>query len=70
VEIPSDPPRECQDISPEKAREKRDVTERAHDKFKNRLERCQETGEDIGKTFVQVIKEMYPDSCKKRIGQG
>ena len=64
-----EPPRECINISPEKAREKREATERAHEEFKKRLERCQETGEDIGKTFAQIIKEMYPDSCKKRIRQ-
>jgi len=64
-----EPPRECVNISPEKAREKREVTERAHEEFKKRLERCQETGEDIGKTFAQIVKEMYPDSCKKRIRQ-
>ena len=64
------PPRECVDISPEKAREKREATERAHEVFKKRLERCQETGEEIGKTFAQMIKENYPDSSKKRVGQG
>jgi hypothetical protein len=64
------PPRQCQDTSPEKAREKRKVAERVHEDFKKRLEHCQETGEDIGKTFAQIIKEKYPDSCKKRIGQG
>ena len=65
-----EPPRECIDISPEKAREKREATERAHEEFRKRLEHCQETGEDIGKTFAQVVKEMYPDSCKKRIRKG
>ena len=64
-----EPPRECVNISPEKAREKREVTEREHEEFIKRVERCQETGEDIGKTFAQIIKEKYPDSCKKRIRQ-
>ena len=29
-----------------------------------RVERFQGTGEDIGKTFAEIIKEKYPDSCK------
>ena len=65
-----EPPRECVNISPEKAQEKRAVTEREHKAFVERVERCQETGEDIGKTFAEIIKEKYPDSCKKRIRQG
>jgi hypothetical protein len=65
-----EPPRECVNTSPEKAREKREVTEREHKAFVERVERFQETGEDIGKTFAEIIKEKYPDSCKKRIRQG
>jgi hypothetical protein len=64
------PPHECQDTSPEKAQEKREVAERELEDFEKRLERFQETDEDIGKTFAQIMKEKYPDSCKKRIGQG
>ena len=64
------PPRECVNTSPEKAREKREVTEREHKAFVERVERFQETGEDIGRTFAEIIKEKYPDSSKKRIRQG
>jgi ribosome-binding protein aMBF1 (putative translation factor) len=65
-----EPPRECVNTSPEKAQEKREVAEREHKAFVERVERFQETGEDIGKTFAEIIKETYPDSCKKRIRQG
>jgi hypothetical protein len=66
----NEPPGECINTSPEKARKKCEVTEREHKAFVERVERFQETGEGIGKTFAQIIKEKYPDSCKKRIRQG
>ena len=60
------PPRQCLDIAPEKAREKRQVTESEHEEFKKRLEQYQETGERIGKSFALIIKELYPHSSKKK----
>jgi len=54
-------------MTPEKALEKREVTERAHEKFSKRLEHCQETGEEIGKSFAEIVKELHPCSSKKRI---
>ena len=42
--------------------------EREHDRFMGRLEGYLTTGEeDIGKSFSETIKDMYPDSSKKRI---
>jgi hypothetical protein len=43
---------------PEKAREKRQVTEIAHENFMKRLEHCQESGDEIGKSFATIIKEL------------
>jgi hypothetical protein len=59
-------PPECRSVTPEKAGAKRRETEKAHDEFKARLERFLRTGEDIGRPFSQIIKEMYPESSKKR----
>ena len=44
---------------PEKAREKRQVTEIAHENFMKRLEHCQEFGDEIGKSIAAIIKESY-----------
>jgi hypothetical protein len=63
------PPPKCLDMTPEKALEKQEVTERAHEKFSKRLEHCQETGEEIGKSFAEIVKELHPRSSKKRIKQ-
>ena len=60
------PPAECLDISPEKANEKRRMTQDTHDEFTARLEGCLGTGEDIGIPFSQIVKDMYPNSSKKR----
>jgi hypothetical protein len=61
-----DPPAECLDIPPEKADEKRRMTQNAHDEFIAKLEGCLGTGEDIGMPFSHIIKNKYPDSSKKR----
>jgi len=60
------PPGECQDIQPEKADEKRRMTQDTYDEFIVKLERCSGTGEDIGMPFSQIIKNRYPESSKKR----
>ena len=64
------PPSTCTDTSPERAKEKREVTEREHEAFKERLRRCLRTGEDIGKPFWQIIKEKFPESSKKQRAGG
>jgi hypothetical protein len=62
------PPRECKEVKPEKAAEKRRETQLAHDKFLEMLEECLRTGKDIVTPFSQIIKAKYPESSKKRIG--
>ena len=64
------PPRACTDTSPERAKEKREVTEREHEAFKERLRECLRTGDDIGKPFWQIIKEKFPESSKKQRAGG
>ena len=61
-------PPECFRVTPEKAHAKRRETQREHDEFIRRLEMHLTTGEeDIGTSFSKTIKDMYPDSSKKRI---
>ena len=60
------PPAECKKVTPEEAAAKRRETKRAHVEFVGHLRECLNTGEDIGKTFSQIIKEKYPESAKKR----
>ena len=64
------PPSECTDTSPERAREKREFTEREHEAFKERLREYLRTGQDIGKPFWQIIKEKFPESSKKQRAGG
>jgi hypothetical protein len=65
------PPAGCLGIPPEKADEKRRMTQDTHNEFIARLERCLGTGEDIGMPFSHIIKNKYPDSSKKcRRGEG
>jgi hypothetical protein len=60
-------PPECLQVSPERADAKRRATQRAHDEFIGRLEGYLTTGEeDIGMSFTEIIKDMYPDSTKKK----
>jgi hypothetical protein len=44
---------------PEKARKKRQVTEIAHENFMKWLEHCQESGDEIGKSFATIIEMLY-----------
>ena len=54
---------------PEKADAKRRATQTKHNDFIGRPEGYLTTGEeDIGMSFSKTIKDMYPDSSKKRIG--
>ena len=62
------PPFQCRNAMPEKAEEKRRVTEKAHKEFKERLKHCGKTGEEVGGSFAHIIKMIYPDSSKKRTG--
>ncbi|KAN0123257.1 hypothetical protein V8E52_003210 [Russula decolorans] len=63
------PPPECRKVTPAKAAEKRRVTEDEHEDFIRQLEYTLITGEDIGRSFSQIIKEKYPESSKKRTRQ-
>jgi hypothetical protein len=57
----------CLRVKPEIANAKRRATQRAHDEFIGRLEGYLTTGEgDIGMSFSNVVKDMYPNSSKKR----
>lgn len=60
------PPFQCRNARPEKAEEKRRVTEKAHKEFKERLKHCGKTGEEVGGNFAHIIKMIYPESSKKR----
>jgi hypothetical protein len=62
------PPLECRRVKPEKAAEKRRVTEEEHEDFSWRLDHGLLTGGNIGRSFSQIIKEKYPESSKKRTG--
>jgi hypothetical protein len=62
------PPPECHKVTPVKAAEKHRVTEEEHEDFIRRLEHGLITGEDIGRSFSQIIKDKYPESSKKRTG--
>jgi hypothetical protein len=58
-------------VTTERADAKRRATQRAHDEFIGRLEGYLTTGkEDIGMSFTETIKDMYPDSSKKHIRGG
>ncbi|KAI0277251.1 hypothetical protein BGY98DRAFT_646740 [Russula aff. rugulosa BPL654] len=62
------PPAQCLEATPEKAAEKRRVTEEAHGEFVWRLQHALMTGGDVGRGFSEIIKERYPGSVKKRTG--
>lgn len=62
------PPAECVSVAPEKAAVKRKETQRLHEQFRVRLEEGLEKHEDIGIPFSQIIKNLYPESSKKRTG--
>jgi hypothetical protein len=61
-------PAGCRKVTPVKAVEKRRVTEEEHENFIRRLEQGLMAGEDIGRSFSQIIKDKYPESSKKRTG--
>jgi len=63
-------PAECRAVTPERAEEKCRETERVHRDFMERLGRSLTTGEEIGPPFAHIIKQMYPESSKKRTGDG
>ena len=62
------PPPQCVAArsEPEKVKEKRIETERAHELFKEGLRNFLRTGEGIWIPFSQIMKGKYPDSVKKR----
>jgi hypothetical protein len=62
-----DRPRKCLEATPGEADAKRRATQRVHNEFIRRLEGYLTTGEDIGMSFSKTIKDMYPNSSKKRI---
>jgi hypothetical protein len=62
----TNPPIQCRNARPEKAAQKRRLTEKAHKEFKERLKHCGKTGEEVGWHFAHFIKTMYPESSKKR----
>jgi hypothetical protein len=63
-------PAECLQATPEKAEAKRIATQTAHDAFRGRLQEYLTTGEEyIGMSFSKIVKDMFPDSSKKRISR-
>jgi hypothetical protein len=63
-------PPECLQVTPEKAEAKRSATQTAHDAFIARLREYLTTGKEyIGMSFSKTVKDMYPDSSKKRISR-
>jgi hypothetical protein len=60
-----DRPRECLEVSPEMAKEKRRVTEKAHRDFAEHEAHCLRTGERLGTPFAEIVKIMYPKSSKR-----
>jgi hypothetical protein len=64
------PPCECLNVTPERAEEKRRETAREHGEFLRRVGRSLTTGEEIETPFAQIIKRKYPESSKKRTGNG
>jgi len=55
-------PPECRSATPMKAAMKRRVTQNTHEEFLGKLER----GEDIEVSFLEIMKENFPDSSKKQ----
>ena len=60
-------PPQCLRVTRKKADAKRRATKREHDAFIARLEEYLTTGEEnVGKPFSDIIKDLYPESSKKR----
>jgi hypothetical protein len=55
-------PTKCRSTTPMKAAMKRRVTQNTHEEFLGKLER----GEDIEASFLEIMKEKFPDSSKKQ----
>jgi len=59
------PPKECSNVSPAKAEEKRTVTLHVHEGFKTEIDGYLRFGGKMGELFCQRIKKLYPDSSKR-----
>jgi hypothetical protein len=62
----NNPPGVCIEVTPDETELKRRETNRVHEEFKVWEKHCLETGEDLGTPFSHVIKQMFPESSKKR----
>jgi hypothetical protein len=62
------PPPECLKVTPTEAARKREETEELHTAFIQRLNEGLLTVDDIVMGFAQMIKNLFPDSSKKRTG--
>jgi hypothetical protein len=60
------PPAACHRVQDKEAVAKRRKTQEAHKEFVDRLKMFMVTGEKFGVPFCDIIKELYPDSSKKR----
>ena len=60
------PPAACLRVKGKEAEAKHKKTKDVHKEFVNRLKVSTETGEKFGAAFCDIIKELYPDSSKKR----
>jgi hypothetical protein len=58
-------PKQCFNVSPEKAEEKRLVTLREHEGYKIELEAFLTFGVKMGELFCHRIKRLFPDSSKR-----
>lgn len=59
------PPTMCLSTARERADAKRRQTEKVHQRFIEKLDQCLSSGEEV-ETFSLMIKDMYPDSSKKK----
>ena len=63
-------PGKCIEATPEEAEAKRSTTQREHDAFRRRVREFLTTREeDIGMSFSNTMKDLYPSSSKKRISR-
>ena len=58
-------PPECISVTAEVAEVKRTETARVFEEFKEELDRCLTTDEEVSTSFSRTIKDMFPDSSKK-----
>jgi hypothetical protein len=59
------PPTGCLGTARERADAKRRETEKVHQRFIEKLDQCLSSGEEV-ESFSLMIKDMYPDSSKKK----